>query len=138
MEEIRPVVRSTLVRSVAARLVSLIAKGTFKPGDQLPSERQLAKKLEVGRSTMREALQSLALMNLVDIQPGRGTFVKEIDVDSIAYVEEMVKLEEQKDSTVSSTKPLIGLTRAPAPGLTPLPPSPEKPILRVPDLRRIA
>jgi molybdopterin/thiamine biosynthesis adenylyltransferase/DNA-binding transcriptional regulator YhcF (GntR family) len=137
MEEIRPVVRSTLVRSVAARLVSLIAKGTFKPGDQLPSERQLAKKLEVGRSTMREALQSLALMNLVDIQPGRGTFVKEIDMDSIAYIEEMVKLEEQKDLTVSSTtKPLIGLTRASAPGLTPLPPSPEKPILRVPDLRK--
>jgi molybdopterin/thiamine biosynthesis adenylyltransferase/DNA-binding transcriptional regulator YhcF (GntR family) len=145
MEEIRPVVRSTLVQSVAARLVSLIAKGTFKPGDKLPSERQLAKKLQVGRSTIREALQSLALVNLVDMQPGRGTFVKEIDMDSVAYIEEMVGLEEQKDPTVSSTKPLIGLTRPPAvrlgahdeaPGPTPLPPSPEKPILRVPDLRK--
>jgi len=145
MEEIRPVVRSTLVQSVAARLVSLIAKGTFKPGDKLPSERQLAKKLQVGRSTIREALQSLALVNLVDMQPGRGTFVKEIDMGSVAYIEEMVGLEEQKDSTVSSTKPLIGLTRAPAvrlsahdeaPGPTPLPPSPEKPILHVPDLRK--
>jgi molybdopterin/thiamine biosynthesis adenylyltransferase/DNA-binding transcriptional regulator YhcF (GntR family) len=136
MEEIRPVVRSTLVRSVAARLVSLIVKGTFKPGDRLPSERQLARKLEVGRSTIREALQSLALVNLVDMQPGRGTFVKEIDVDSVAYIEEMVGVEEPKDSTVSSAKPLIGLTRAPAPGPTPLPPSPEKPILRVPDLRK--
>jgi len=136
MEEIRPVVRSTLVQSVAARLVSLIAKGTFKPGDKLPSERQLARKLQVGRSTIREALQSLALVNLVDMQPGRGTFVKEIDMDSVAYIEEMVGLEEQKDSKASSTKPLIGLTRAPAPGPTPLPPSPEKPILRVPDLRK--
>ncbi len=136
MEEIRPVVRSTLVQSVAARLVSLIVKGAFKPGDRLPSERQLAKKLKVGRSTIREALQSLGLMNLVDIQPGRGTFVKEIDMDSVAYIEEMVGLEEQKGSTVSSTKPLIGLTRAPAPGPTPLPPSPEKPILHVPDLRK--
>jgi molybdopterin/thiamine biosynthesis adenylyltransferase/DNA-binding transcriptional regulator YhcF (GntR family) len=145
MEEIRPVVRSTLVQSVAARLVSLIVKGTFKPGDKLPSERQLAKKLQVGRSTIREALQSLALVNLVDMQPGRGTFVKEIDMDSVAYIEEMVGLEEQKDSTVSSTKPLIVLTRPPAvrlsahdeaPGPTPLPPSPEKPILRVPDLRK--
>ncbi|HID63974.1 MAG TPA: GntR family transcriptional regulator [Anaerolineae bacterium] len=135
MEEIRPVVRSTLVRSVAARLVSLIVKGTFKPGDRLPSERQLARKLQVGRSTIREALQSLALMNLVDIQPGRGTFVKEIDVDSVAYIEEMVGLEE-KDSTTPSTKPLIGLTRVTTPGPTPLPPSPEKPVLRVPDLRK--
>jgi len=145
MEEIRPVVRSTLVQSVAARLVSLIVKGTFKPGDKLPSERQLAKKLQVGRSTIREALQSLALVNLVDMQPGRGTFIKEIDMDSVAYIEEMVGLKEQKDSTVSSTKPLIGLTRTSAvrlgahdeaPGPTPLPPSPEKPILRVPDLRK--
>jgi molybdopterin/thiamine biosynthesis adenylyltransferase/DNA-binding transcriptional regulator YhcF (GntR family) len=136
MEEIRPVVRSTLVRSVAARLVSLISKGIFKPGDRLPSERQLANKLEVGRSTIREALQSLALMNLVDIQPGRGTFVKEIDVDSATYIEEMIGLEERKDATATPTKPLIGLTRAPAPGPTPLPPSPEKPLLRVPDLRK--
>ncbi|MDH4136846.1 MAG: ThiF family adenylyltransferase, partial [Anaerolineae bacterium] len=131
MEEIRPVVRSTLVRSAVTRLVSLIAKGTFKPGDKLPPERQLARKLQVGRSTIREALQSLALMNLIDIQPGRGTFVKEIDVDSAAYIEEMVGLEEK-----DSTKPLIGLTRVTAPGPTPLPPSPDKPILRVPDLRK--
>ncbi len=135
MEEIRPVVRSTLVRSVAARLVSLIAKGTFKPGNRLPSERQLARKLEVGRSTIREALQSLALMNVVDIQPGRGTFVKEINVNSVAYIEEMIGLEEQKDMAATPIKPLIGLTRAPAPGPSPLPPSPEKP-LRVPDLRK--
>jgi adenylyltransferase/sulfurtransferase len=56
-------------------------------------------------------------------------------VDSAAYIEEMVGLEE-KDSTLPSTKPLIGLTRVTAPGPTPLPPSPEKPILRVPDLRK--
>ena len=136
MEEIRPVVRSTLVRSVIARLVSLIAKGTFKPGDRLPSERKLAQKMEVGRSTMREAMQSLALMNLIDIQPGRGTFVKEIDVNSAAYIEEMLGLEEREVSTVSPTKSLIGLTRATTLGPTPLPPSPEKPILRVPDLRK--
>jgi len=136
MEEIRPVVRSTLVRSVIARLVSLIAKGTFKPGDRLPSERQLGRQLEVGRSTIREALQSLALMNLVDIQPGRGTFVKEVDMDSTAYIEEMVGLEERKEATATPTKPLIGLTRVSASGPTPLPPSPEKPVLHIPDLRK--
>ena len=57
-------------------------------------------------------------------------------MDSVAYIEEMVGLEERKDSTATLTKPLIGLTRAPAPGPTPLPPSPEKPVLRVPDLRK--
>ncbi|MBE9507448.1 MAG: ThiF family adenylyltransferase, partial [Chloroflexi bacterium] len=135
MEDIRPVVRGTLVQSVAARLVSLIAGGTFKPGDRLPSERQLAKKLQVGRSTMREALQSLALMNLVDIQPGRGTFVREVDVNAVARIEEMIGPEAHGTPAASSIPPFIGITRTPPPGLT-LPPSPEKPVLHVPHLRK--
>jgi adenylyltransferase/sulfurtransferase len=116
-------------------LVSLIAGGTFKPGDRLPSERQLAEKLQVGRSTMREALQSLALMNLVDIQPGRGTFVREVDVNAVARIEEMIGPEAHRTPAASSTPPFIGITRTPPPGLT-LPPSPEKPVLHVPHLRK--
>jgi molybdopterin/thiamine biosynthesis adenylyltransferase/DNA-binding transcriptional regulator YhcF (GntR family) len=133
-KEIKPVAKTTLARRVAARLVSLIADGTFKPGDKLPPERRLAQQLEVGRSTIREALQSLALMNLIDVQPGKGTFVNEIDPEAAAQVEEMIKLAEQSN-TATSTQPLLGLTRTPPPGLT-LPPSPEKPSLRVPNLRR--
>jgi molybdopterin/thiamine biosynthesis adenylyltransferase/DNA-binding transcriptional regulator YhcF (GntR family) len=134
-KDIKPVPRTTLARTVAARLVSLIADGTFKPGDRLPPERELANQLEVGRSTIREALQSLGLMNLIDVQPGRGTFVNEIDREAAAQIEEMIKLAEQS-STATSTQPLLGLTRTPPPGLT-LPPSPEKPTaLHVPNLRR--
>jgi molybdopterin/thiamine biosynthesis adenylyltransferase/DNA-binding transcriptional regulator YhcF (GntR family) len=131
---IKPVAKTTLARRVASRLVSLIADGTFKPGDKLPPERRLAQQLEVGRSTIREALQSLALMNLIDVQPGKGTFVNEIDPEAAAQVEEMIKLAEQSN-TATSTQPLLGLTRTPPPGLT-LPPSPERPSLRVPNLRR--
>jgi molybdopterin/thiamine biosynthesis adenylyltransferase/DNA-binding transcriptional regulator YhcF (GntR family) len=133
-KRIEPVARTTLARAVAARLVSLIADGTFKPGDKLPPERRLARQLEVGRSTIREALQSLALMNLINVQPGRGTYVNEIDPEAAAQIEEMIKLAEQS-STATSTQPLLGLTRTPPPGLT-LPPSPDKRRLRVPNLRR--
>ncbi|TET52854.1 MAG: FadR family transcriptional regulator, partial [Anaerolineales bacterium] len=94
-KHIKPVPRTTLARTVAARLVSLIADGTFKAGDKLPPERELAKQLEVGRSTIREALQSLALMNLVDVQPGRGTFVNKIDRAAATQIEEMIKLAQQ-------------------------------------------
>jgi molybdopterin/thiamine biosynthesis adenylyltransferase/DNA-binding transcriptional regulator YhcF (GntR family) len=135
MEEMQPIMRSTLARTAAARIISLIANGTYRAGDRLPAERKLAQQLQIGRSTAREALQSLAMMNLVDIRPGKGTFVKEVDATALAQLEETIRQEEQSVDTRSSQKPLVGLTRTPFPGLT-LPPSPEKPTLHVPDLRK--
>jgi adenylyltransferase/sulfurtransferase len=116
-------------------LIALIADGTIKPGERLPSERQLADKLKVGRSTMREALQSLALMDLVDIQPGRGTFVKEVDPAILAQLQEAAR-SEGRDSTTTTPQEFLGITRTPVPPTLTLPPSPEKPTLRVPHLRK--
>ena len=46
----------TLVASIVEQLVETIQNGTLKPGDKLPSERQLIQMLGVGRSSVREAL----------------------------------------------------------------------------------
>lgn len=46
----------------------------FRVGDKLPSERELAKQLSVGRSSLREAMQGLQTMGLVRIRHGVGTF----------------------------------------------------------------
>jgi molybdopterin/thiamine biosynthesis adenylyltransferase/DNA-binding transcriptional regulator YhcF (GntR family) len=135
MDEIQPIMRSTLARTTAARIISLIARGTYRAGDRLPAERELAQQLQIGRSTVREALQSLAMMNLVDIRPGKGTFVREVDATALAQLEETVRQEEQSAATHSSQTPIVGLTRTPFPGLT-LPPSPEKPTLHIPDLKK--
>ena len=135
MDEMEPIMRSTLARTAAARIISLIADGTYRPGDRLPAERLLAQHLQIGRSTVREALQSLAMMNLVDIRPGKGTFVKEVDKTALTQLEETIRQEEQSVSSRSSQKPIVGLTRTPFPGLT-LPPSPEKPTLHIPDLKK--
>ncbi len=136
MEEIEPVARSTLVRSVVARLIELIVKsGTYKPGDRLPSERELANKLQVGRSTIREALQSVAMMGLIDIQPGRGTFVKPIPAATMSRLADMLQEEPASPQPAAPRLP-VGLTRFSTPGPMPMPPSPEKPRLHVPDLRK--
>ena len=66
----------TLVASIVEQLVENIQNGRLKPGDKLPSERQLIEMLGVGRSSVREALQGLVMMGLVEIRPGQGTFVK--------------------------------------------------------------
>ena len=66
----------TLVASIVEQLVELIQSGALKPGDKLPSERQLIQMLGVGRSSVREALQGLVMMGLVEVRPGQGSYVK--------------------------------------------------------------
>ena len=66
----------TIVESIVEQLVENIQNGSLEPGDKLPSERQLIDLLGVGRSSIREALQGLVMMGLVEIRPGQGTFVK--------------------------------------------------------------
>jgi GntR family transcriptional regulator, transcriptional repressor for pyruvate dehydrogenase complex len=67
----------TIVESIIEQVVAKIMDGTLKEGDKLPSERQLIETLHVSRSTVREALQGISAMGLVDIRHGEGTFVKE-------------------------------------------------------------
>lgn len=66
-----------MTEDVANRLVTAIAVGTFSPGERLPSERELATRLEVSRVTVRQALQRVGELGLVVARRGRngGTFV---------------------------------------------------------------
>ena len=66
----------TLVASIVEQLVEHIQNGTLQPGDKLPSERQLIQMLGVGRSSVREALQGMVMMGLVEVRPGHGSYVK--------------------------------------------------------------
>jgi GntR family transcriptional repressor for pyruvate dehydrogenase complex len=81
--KIRPASRNTLAESVAEQLITLILEGHFEPGDRLPSHQELAERLQVGRSTVREALGSLATMGLVDVKHGQGTFVRQLNARAI-------------------------------------------------------
>ena len=49
----------------------------LKPGDKLPSERELAEMLQVSRSSIRDAIRSLELLGLVEPRQGAGTIVCE-------------------------------------------------------------
>lgn len=75
-----PAARTTLATSVLDQLLDQMRRGMLKPGDRLPPERTLMEQFGVGRSTVREALQSLARMNLIESRPGAGTVVKAADI----------------------------------------------------------
>ena len=70
------VARESVVSTVARRLLDQLTTGKVAPGTRLPSERQLAATLEVGRSAVREALAALDLLGIVDIRPGSGTYLR--------------------------------------------------------------
>ncbi|MBN1883723.1 MAG: FadR family transcriptional regulator [Deltaproteobacteria bacterium] len=78
-----PISRTNISKSIVDQVVDLIASGEYRPGQRLPSERELMETLGVGRSSIREAFQALAIMGLIDIRPGQGTFVREITTDVI-------------------------------------------------------
>lgn len=77
MSTLKPVSRVTLGEQVAAQLSDQITEGRWKPGEKLPSESELCAALKIGRSTLREALKSLAFVGMVQMRPGDGTYVIE-------------------------------------------------------------
>jgi GntR family transcriptional repressor for pyruvate dehydrogenase complex len=78
--EMRPVTRTSLSDEIVAQITELISREVLKPGDRLPSERELCKKFGVGRTSLREALRSLAVMGILDGRVGEGTFVSHSNV----------------------------------------------------------
>lgn len=73
---IRPISRATLPKEIVKALTSLIMKGVWKPGDLIPSEKELAKRFQVGRSTIREAVKSLAVLGVLELRAGEGSIVQ--------------------------------------------------------------
>jgi len=67
--------RETITEVVARQLSRLIASEQWKPGERLPSESELARRFQAGRSAIREAIKSLAVAGLVSVRRGKGTFV---------------------------------------------------------------
>ncbi|MDB5058026.1 MAG: FadR [Chloroflexi bacterium] len=65
----------TVVQSIIEQIVRQIQTGNLKVGDKLPSERQLIEMLHVSRSSVREALQGLAIMGVIESRAGQGSFV---------------------------------------------------------------
>jgi len=87
---LRPVKKSRLYESAVDQIRSLILANNYEPGDRLPSERELAEQLSIGRPSVREALRILGVMGLIEIRVGNGTYVR--DVSLLPYIESLITL----------------------------------------------
>lgn len=74
--ELEPIKQNTVTEIVAQRLMNLLSEGILRPGDKLPPERDLARQLRVGRTTVREVLKMLTLSGILEAKRGDGTYVR--------------------------------------------------------------
>jgi GntR family transcriptional regulator, transcriptional repressor for pyruvate dehydrogenase complex len=72
-----------LHENLAQRILAMIKDNGLKAGDQLPPERKLSSIFKVSRSSLREALNALKMMNIIENHQGSGTFVSSLKPEKL-------------------------------------------------------
>ena len=81
--ELKPIKTKKIYEAIVDQIRQLIIDGYIKPGDKLPSERELVASFKVSRSSIREALSALEMMGILEVRTGEGTFIKHLKPESI-------------------------------------------------------
>jgi DNA-binding FadR family transcriptional regulator len=68
--------------TVIAGIMNYLQERRLQPGDRLPSERDLAERLGVGRSAVREALATLVTLRMVESRPNSGIYLRRMERES--------------------------------------------------------
>jgi DNA-binding FadR family transcriptional regulator len=61
------------------KIKAMVVSGALRPGDRLPKESELAAELGLSRNSLREAVRALALIRILDVRQGDGTYVTSLD-----------------------------------------------------------
>lgn len=81
--EIKKITKQKIYEEIANQIKEQLVSGVLKPGDKLPSTKELTERYAVGRSTVREALSALKAWGFIDIRQGEGCYVKEVNVSEV-------------------------------------------------------
>ena len=100
--------KDTLSTLTLQQLLGRLKDGTFKPGQKLPSQNELVEQFGVSRTGIREAMQMLAALNLIEIRAGLGCFVKSVSPEYVINAEVMaVLLEKEALYEVIETRKIV-------------------------------
>ena len=103
-----PTIRDTLSTQTLQQLMGWLKDGTFKPGSKLPSQGELVERFGISRTGIREALQMMSALNLIEIRPGLGCFVKKVSSEDIINADVMgILLEKEAILEVIETRVII-------------------------------
>lgn len=93
---------------IVRQLREMINKDGLKPGDKIPSERELSERLNAGRSSVREALRALELLGLIETRRGEGTFIRDFRGNQLVQLLSTFILQDKKaKDDVVETKNMI-------------------------------
>ncbi|CDI49042.1 FadR/GntR family transcriptional regulator [Clostridium tetani] len=103
-----PVKNKKIYEEVIEQIKDMIYKGILKKGDKLPSERDMVEKLQVSRTSVREALRSLEIVGLIESRQGEGNFIKEDFEDGlIEPLSVMFMLKDSKSEEILELRKII-------------------------------
>jgi GntR family transcriptional repressor for pyruvate dehydrogenase complex len=90
--------RDRLYTQVADQIEQLITDESLRPGDKLPGEREMADRMGVSRTVVREAIRVLGVRGLVQVKTGCGTYVQEPSAkDAAASIERFLRLRQPSE-----------------------------------------
>ena len=69
--------KQSTVQIASQAIIDFIKEGDIKPGEKMPSETVMSKRLGVSRATLREVYRQLEIMGYIKLEAGRGAFVAE-------------------------------------------------------------
>lgn len=75
--------QSTVTQKIISQIRSAILQGKLRPGDKLPSERELVDQFQVSKQSLREAMRALEHVGLIDVRKGigGGAHIVEVDIE---------------------------------------------------------
>ncbi|QIN82197.1 FCD domain-containing protein [Rubrobacter tropicus] len=75
--------KTSLSDAVTDSVIAWIREGRYRAGDRLPTERELAERLGVGRTSVREGLRFLEKLGILEIRQGTGTMVRSLSLGEV-------------------------------------------------------
>lgn len=95
MRTLKPIKKQRVSDLAVEQITQWLSSRQWKPGDSLPSERQLMQQLGISRVAVREALRVLEVMGLVEVQPGKGIFVTQPEHSIFGPLEKWLSIHQE-------------------------------------------
>ncbi|OSQ44407.1 GntR family transcriptional regulator [Thalassospira sp. MCCC 1A01428] len=102
-----PIASSGRRDAILEALTGFIVQTNLKPGDRLPPERELMAGLQVGRSSIREAIGHMQALGIVEIRRGSGTYLKRSVTEQTVYMP--LSIATQRDGLLQTLEVRRGL-----------------------------
>ena len=110
---LKPIKTKKIYEQIVEQIGLLVAEGQLKPGDRLPSERELVERFQVSRASIREAISALEMMGLIEVRSGEGTYIRQVNIDSvIAPLAWMLFIEKDTDLELYEVRKILEVQAA--------------------------